>query len=114
MPTFTIEFRGCADRVEEDFRDLAMAKSEAMRRAADIAEIDDRRGDDALGGARLFDAEGRMLHQVRLRDLAEAPSVAPEYQPEETNDELEEGLQDSFPASDPPSVTSAGIASADK
>lgn len=112
MPSYSIQFRGCPGRKEEDFRDLAQVKSEAMRRAADIAEIEATAGKNEWV-ARIY--EGEVLqHEILRGDLADPAAHRPEHVPPEEKNDLDEGIADSFPASDPPAAVSTTVVGKEK
>jgi len=100
MPVYGLKFRATGERVTEDFRDLAHAKSEAMRRAGDLSQLD--RPDAAGWAARIYKGEV-LVHEVAYTDLSRG-EPEPRRAPPEVGDGLDEGVADSFPASDPPAA----------
>ena len=109
MPVYRLQFRGCTKRTEEDFRDLAHAKSEAMRRAADIAELDATEG---AWAARIYQGDV-LLHEIPMSDIAHGEQRHREVPAEQANG-LDEGIAESFPASDPPAAVSPTVATKEK
>ncbi len=114
---YRLQFRGQDKGPPEEFRDLALAKSQAMERAADRG-LGEGLDDPDAWICRIFAGED-LIHEVVLEDLpARGPDgrhvmpVKPAADIE--GDKLHEALDESFPASDPPSPTSPTVATKSK
>jgi len=114
MKTFQLQFRDQERLPPEEFRDLELAKSEAMARAADHGlgeDIDDEdewvcriwQGDDLLHEVVAGDLPARGPDGHKVNPVRPASDIQ--------GDTLHEALDESFPASDPPSQTSPTVAS---
>jgi hypothetical protein len=114
MRTLQLQFRDQERGPPEDFRDIELAKSEAMTRAADFGlgeEIEDE--DEWI--CRIWEG-GDLLHEVVVGDLPQRGPDGRRINPvrptsDIQGDKLHEALDESFPASDPPSLTSPTVAS---
>jgi hypothetical protein len=114
MRTLQLQFRDQDRGPPEDFRDIELAKSEAMTRAADFGlgeDIDDQ--DEWI--CRIWEG-GDLLHEVVAGDLPQRGPDGRRITPvrpasDIQGDKLHEALDESFPASDPPSPTSPTVAS---
>jgi hypothetical protein len=77
-----------------------------------MATIDNHQEDPGTQPSRAFAAESARVHEVALLlDALTAPAGAEGRKrgPDTLEEQLDEGLEDSFPASDPVSVTSTSI-----
>ncbi len=114
MKTFQLQLRDQDRGPPEEFRDLELAKSEAMARAADRGLGEDLDDEDAWV-CRIW-AGDDLLHEVVVGDLPERGPDGRKVNPvlpasDLQGDKLHEALDESFPASDPPSPTSPTVAS---
>jgi hypothetical protein len=113
MKGYRLQFRGQDKGPQEEFRDLALAKSEAMERAADRGlgeDMDDP--DDWI--CRIYEGED-LVHEVVVEDLPqrgpEGKRVTPSRPAADIGgDKLHEALDETFPASDPPAPASPTVA----
>lgn len=75
-----------------------------------MATIDNHQEDPGTQPSRAFATESARVHEIAiLLDMLSAPAADPERDAGTLEEQLDEGLEDSFPASDPISVTSTAI-----
>jgi hypothetical protein len=113
MKRYRLQFVGQDKGPEEEFRDLALAKSEAMQRAADHGLGEDIEDPDTWI-CRIYEGED-LIHEVVLEDLPERGPDRKRVMPvkpaaDMQGDKLHEALDETFPASDPPSPSSPTVA----
>ncbi|HSO47178.1 MAG TPA: hypothetical protein VLQ68_04515 [Rhizobiaceae bacterium] len=117
MKVYRLQFKGQDKGPPEEFRDLALAKSLVMERAADCGlgeGLEDP--DDWI--CRIFEGED-LIHEVVLEDLPQRGTDGKRIVPvnpaaDVEGDKLHEALDESFPASDPPSPVSPTVATKSK
>ncbi len=117
MTLYCLQFRGQDRGQPEEFRDLALAKSQAMERAADRGLGEDLDDPDAWV-CRIYEGED-LIHEVVLEDLPQRGPDGKHVMPvkpaaDVEGDKLHEALDESFPASDPPSPVSPTVATKSK
>jgi hypothetical protein len=114
MRIFQLQFRDQERGPPEEFRDIELAKSEAMTRAADRGLGEDLDDEDEWV-CRIWEGDD-LLHEVVVGDLPDRGPDGRRISPvrpasDVQGDTLHEALDESFPASDPPSQTSPTVAS---
>ncbi|MCU0789722.1 MAG: hypothetical protein MUE79_01520 [Nitratireductor sp.] len=113
MKCYRLQFKGQDKGPEEEFRDLALAKSEAMKRATDKGLGEDISDPDEWV-CRIYEGED-LIHEVVAEDLPDREPDGDHVTPvrpasDVEGDQLHEALDESFPASDPPSTSSPTVA----
>jgi hypothetical protein len=115
MRTLRLQYRDQERGPEEEFRDVELAISQAMSRAADKGLGEDLDDEDEWV-CRIWQGDD-LLHEVVVGDLPQrGPGGKRKINPvsptsDLQGDNLHEALDESFPASDPPSQTSPTVAS---
>jgi hypothetical protein len=114
MRKLRLQYRGQDRGPEEEFRDVELAVSQAMERAADRGLGEDLHDEDDWV-CRIWQGDD-LLHEVVAGDLPARDPGRRRINPvrpasDVQGDKLHEALDESFPASDPPAPASPTVAS---